>query len=213
MTGSIIAVAQRKGGVGKTTIAVSLAAELCKRGNDVALIDSDSQRSACAWAIPGNLAFPVYEILLENREVSLWAKDVQNVAARYAVIDVPPEDRALGASIALASTVVVPCTPSGLDLEATARTMDIINSVRSRRQKRLGVILVPNRVDGRTLEGRQLASELRAFGGTVSSPIGDRSAFVRAFTTGHSVSDFAAGTAADYEIRQLCDLVEKSLAI
>jgi hypothetical protein len=46
----LIALAQRKGGVGKATLAVSLAAELCDRGLDVALVDSDPQRSAWAWA-------------------------------------------------------------------------------------------------------------------------------------------------------------------
>src|ERR1700759_4496876 len=56
----MIAVAQRKGGVGKTTLGVSLAAEAKKRGRDVALIDADSQNSACRWAELGNLEYPVY---------------------------------------------------------------------------------------------------------------------------------------------------------
>ena len=44
---TIITVAQRKGGVGKTTIAVNVAGELSRRNYDVALMDSDPQRSAC----------------------------------------------------------------------------------------------------------------------------------------------------------------------
>jgi chromosome partitioning protein len=211
MSGCIIAVTQRKGGVGKTTIAISLAAELCKRNRDVALIDGDPQRSSCAWAAPGNLEFPVYEIPLEDQQVSLWVQDVQSVEAEFVVIDVPPNDRAMGASIALARMVLVPCTPSGLDLEATVRTMEIVNYVRSQRQGRLNVILVPNRVDGRTLEGQQLGDELIEFGDAVSSPIGDRSAFVRAFMSGYSVANFAKGSAADLEIKELCDLVEDAL--
>jgi chromosome partitioning protein len=211
MSAMIVAVAQRKGGVGKTTIAISLADEFCRRGRDVALIDSDSQRSACAWAAPGNLEFPVYEIVLEGREVSLWILEVQKVVAQLVVIDVAPTDRALGAAIAIAGLVLVPCTPSGLDIEATVRTMEIVTAVRSRRQQHPSVILVPNRVDNRTLEGRQLAGELRVFGDPVSPAIGDRSAFVRAFLTGHSVADFAKGSAADQDIKRLCDLVEKTL--
>jgi chromosome partitioning protein len=179
----------------------------------VALIDSDPQRSACAWAAPGNLEFPVYEIVLEDQEVSDWAQDVQSVSARYVVIDIAPNDRALGASIALSTVVLVPCTPSGLDLEGTLRTIEIIEAVRSRGQRHLSVILVPNRVDVRTLEGRQLATELNEFGHVVSSAIGDRSAFVRAFMTGHSVVDHARETPADKEVKQLCDLVEKSLKL
>jgi chromosome partitioning protein len=58
----IISVAQRKGGVGKTTIAIGVAAELARRGHALVLVDGDPQRSACQWAEPGNLEFLVYEI-------------------------------------------------------------------------------------------------------------------------------------------------------
>jgi len=52
---TIITVAQQKGGVGKTTIAINVAGELSQRNFNVALVDSDPQRSACQWAEPGNL--------------------------------------------------------------------------------------------------------------------------------------------------------------
>lgn len=205
----IITLAQRKGGVGKTTLAVSVAAELCKRGNDVALVDSDPQRSACQWAELGNLEFPVYEVVLGDQPVTPWVQEVRRVSAAVLVVDTAPNDRALGASIALSDLILIPCTPSGLDVEATARTLEIINTVRARRQRPLEVILVPNRVDRRTLEGRQLVEELKAFGERVGPTVGDRSAFVRAFSTGQSVSDFAAGETADLEIKTLVDMVDK----
>jgi chromosome partitioning protein len=208
---TMIAVAQCKGGVGKTTLAVSVAAELRRRGLDVALIDSDPQGSACQWAKPGNLDFPVYEMALADQTVQEWVRDVKQVSATYAVIDTAPNDRALGAAIAIADLVLVPCTPSGLDVEATVRTLEIIDAVRLRRQGQPDMILVPNRVDTRTLEGRQLAEELTGFGETVGPVIGDRSSFIRAFASGHAVADITAGQAAGREIGLLCDLVEQFL--
>ena len=53
------------------------------------------------------------------------------------------------------------------------------------------LILVPNRVDRRTLEGQQLVDELTAFGEHVSIPIGYRTAFIRAFSSGFAVSQWA----------------------
>ncbi|MGP0090444.1 MAG: AAA family ATPase, partial [Xanthobacteraceae bacterium] len=150
--GQIITLAQRKGGVGKTTLAVAVAAELTRRGKDGALIDSDPQRSACQWAELGNLAFPVYEIILGEEPVADWVAQVRRVEADYLVIDTAPNDRALGASIAVADLILIPCTPSGLDIEATVRTLEIIDNVRARRKEKIRVILVPNRVDQRTLE-------------------------------------------------------------
>src|SRR5262249_49316195 len=75
----IVAVAQRKGGVGKTTLAVSIAAELSARANLVALVDTDPQRSASEWARPGLLGFPVYGMDLGDGDVSFWARGVRAI--------------------------------------------------------------------------------------------------------------------------------------
>ncbi len=203
-----ITVTQRKGGVGKTTIAICIAAELARRGHDVALVDSDLQRSASQWAEPGNLEFPVYEMALEQVSVSAWAQEVRSIQAGLVVIDTAPNAREMGASIALADLILVPCTPSGLDLDATLQTLAIIDAARERRRDRIKVILVPNRLDRRTLEGRQLIDELSEFGEIVAPPIASRAAFVRCFAKGQSVASFMPGDAADQEIQQLADAVE-----
>jgi len=207
-----IVVAQRKGGVGKTTIAVNLAAELRDRGRDVVLIDADPLRSASQWAEPGGLDFPVQQLTFAvNQPVAKWVTAVKRVVSDYVVIDTPPSDEALASSIALADVAVIPCLPSGLDLEATSRTLDIVNAVRRRRADDLHVVLVPNRIDRRTLEGRQLVEEMERFGETVAPPIGSRLAFVRAFSTGVSVKNIDAQGAATLELNKLVDLVEQKL--
>jgi len=209
----VIAMAQRKGGVGKTTLAIFLAGELQKREKRVALVDADPQRSACHWAEPGNLRFPVYEVALADQAVTNWVREINRVIANYdyAVVDTAPSARALGAAIAICNTVVVPCTPSGLDLEATAETLEIINQARSRRRGLPRVVLVPNRVDARTLEGKQVVQELGTFGEVVGPTIGYRSAFVRAFSSGCSIGDVTDGRIGDHEIELLCALVEGTL--
>jgi chromosome partitioning protein len=205
--GRVISIAQRKGGVGKTTLAVCVAAELKARGHDVALIDSDPQCSASRWAEPGNLDFPVSELVLGEQSVVTWAKEVQRIKADYVVIDTAPNDRSLGAACAISDLVLVPCTPSGLDLDATGRTLEIVDAIRVRPGGVPRLILVPNRVDRRTLEGQQLVDELNAFGERVSPPIRDRTVFIRAFSTGLPISAWA-GAAAYGEICSLTDLVE-----
>ena len=208
---TIITVAQRKGGAGKTTIAVNIAGELSRRNYNVALVDSDPQASACQWAGLENLEFPVYEIGLDNSTVGNWVQEVRGVKADLVVIDTAPSERHLGASIAVSDLILIPCTASGLDIDATEQTLAIIRAVRRRRPSPLAVVLVPNRIDRRTLEGQQLEEELQSFGEIVAPAIGNRSAFVRAFATGQSVAEFASGQGADSDIKRLCDLVLREL--
>jgi chromosome partitioning protein len=139
-----------RAGVGKTTIAICVAAELARRGHPVVLVDGDPQRSACQWAEPGNLEFPVYEIgLAPDQPVAGWARDVRKIKAEIVVIDTAPTEREMGASAALADIILVPCTASRLDIEATERTLGIIEAVRKRRSEPMKVVLVPNRIDRR----------------------------------------------------------------
>src|ERR1039458_8096941 len=51
---AIIAVAGRKGGVGKSTIVGNLAAEFAAMGRSVTVLDADPQHSMVAWAAQGD---------------------------------------------------------------------------------------------------------------------------------------------------------------
>jgi chromosome partitioning protein len=137
----------------------------------VVLVDGDPHRSLCQWAEPGNLEFPVYEIgLAPDQPVVGWARDVRKIKDEIVMIDTAPGEREMGASAALADVILVPCTASGLDIEATERTLGVIEAVRKRRRELMKVVLVPNRIDRRTLEGRQFVEGREQFGEEVAPP-------------------------------------------
>jgi chromosome partitioning protein len=199
---------QRKGGVGKTTVAISLAGELYRRGLLVDVIDADPQRSAAEWAALGRLPFRVSELPLKIGGAAHWADMIRALPGAITIIDTPPHEYAVGAAVAIADAVVLPCTPSGLDLSATEQAIAAIAFARSKRGVDVPALLVPNRVDPRTLEGQQIVEALDELGEIVCAPVASRLAYVRAFSAGV----LPAGEAVSIELARLGEQVLRALA-
>lgn len=199
----IVGVCGRKGGSGKTTVSVHLAAELARRGLSVALVDCDSQGSATHWSQPGRLPMPVHHRPLDSsQDVRRWSVGIRSIEASYLVLDSPPHlDAALGGVIGLSDVAAIPCGPSGLDLIATAETIALVRDIRSARgDDKPFISLIPNRVDQRTGSGRELHSALKAMGEDVAPDIHSRTAFADSFNLGQWVGEYAAGSMAHLEV-------------
>jgi chromosome partitioning protein len=154
----VIAVLNQKGGVGKTTLATSIATCLSQQGSRVLLIDADHQGSALDWkAARGDLpSFPVVGIPKDtiHREIGVLGQDYD-----WVVIDGPPRVSTVAKSaIAASDIVVIPVQPSPYDVWAARDIADLIADVRV--VKDLKAVFAVNRKIVGTAIGRDVEKAL-----------------------------------------------------
>ncbi len=197
-TVTAIALVSQKGGAGKTTITMQLAAALAAAGRRVAVADLDPQESALRWAEAAAGGAPCAETVFGvagdartiARALERGARDCDIV-----LLDCPPSiehPHTLGA-LERADLAVVPVVPGPTDLWSTRAVEKLILLVQQRRPA-LRAALLPNRVQRTALAGDVL-EVMREFSLPVLPvALAQRNAYAQSAVEGGSV--FHLGRAA-----------------
>jgi chromosome partitioning protein len=119
-----IVVANLKGGVGKTTAAVYLAAAAAARGHDpVVLVDADRQASSAVWL--EERAIDGVEVVEAPSERTLTR--AMSRGDGVTVVDTPPGDeRIVQSAVAAADAVVIPTRAGGVEFPRVTVTLEMI---------------------------------------------------------------------------------------
>jgi chromosome partitioning protein len=149
----ILTVASFKGGVGKTTTAIHLAAYFSQKAPTV-LVDGDPNRSSTSWANRGNPAFRV----VGEHQIAIYARQCEHL-----IIDTKarPEPQDLKALAEGCDLLVLPCTPDPFSLDALMMTIEALQKLGANAYRILLTIVPPRpQPDGdnarRTIAGAQL---------------------------------------------------------
>ena len=121
-----LAILSRKGGTGKTTIAVHLSVAAERDGLTTALIDLDPQASAVSWRDKRDGDTPVVISAHSSRLPDLLSTAEEN-GVDLAVIDTAAHAETSARAAARAATLsLIPCRPASLDLLAIGATVDVV---------------------------------------------------------------------------------------
>jgi chromosome partitioning protein len=131
----IVTVAAFKGGVGKTTSAIHLAAYLSGRGETV-LVDGDMNRSASRQAKRGALPFAVWD----ERRIAMAVREHEHVVIDTEARPGPEDLEELAAGCDL---LVLPTSPDRMSLEALILTVDAVGKAGGEGRYKVLLTLIP----------------------------------------------------------------------
>lgn len=198
----VVAVAQQKGGAGKSTVAANLAAALAAAGGRVALLDTDPQHSLSRWHAErqkqAGRAAPLHFAAPSGWRLS-GALDQLRRDQDFVILDTPPHaDTDAKLAIRGADLVLMPLQPSAADLWASEGTMKLA----AEEKRRLAALL--NRVPAQGRLRQEIAGRLKAANVPLLAPVlGNRTGFAQAFQEGLAVTEAQPRSAAAEEVRAL----------
>jgi chromosome partitioning protein len=184
---TVYAVANPKGGVGKSTIATNLAGYLASQGHAVALGDVDRQESARLWL---GLRAP------QLAAIAPWPVEPDQVGrlprvCRHGVLDTPAglTGKALRGVLKRVDKIIVPLQPSVFDIFATR---DFITELMAeRRADDVHVAVLANRVREHSHSAEQLEQFLGTLGVTLLGHLRDTQNYVHLAAHGLTLWDVA----------------------
>jgi chromosome partitioning protein len=207
----ILGVLQQKGGAGKTTLSINIAAHFAEEGSRTLLVDADPQASALTWANVREKE-PLFPVV--GMPKPTLHKDLPGIAADYdlVVIDGAPRTNELARSaISACDFILIPVQPSPFDIWACADIVSLITEAQAFRPITAAFVInrrVPNTAIGRDVVAAIAHHQLPVLRHAVSQRI----AFAEAAAVGLTVFEIAgAGQAAKdisavaKEIQNLCE--------
>mgnify|MGYP000143703045 CR=1 FL=1 len=128
----IILIGSQKGGSGKSTTSVNIAALLAGKGKDVVLVDADRQSTAANWASDRDELDGIGKVHCVQKYDNI-RETLSDLKSRYeyVVVDAAGRDsKELRTGLTAADILVIPFRPSQPDLDTLPKMVELIDQAK-----------------------------------------------------------------------------------
>jgi chromosome partitioning protein len=203
-----LAIVSRKGGAGKTTLALHLAVAAEALGFSVAVFDLDPQASAAIWGDRRTEITPTV-IAAQAPRLAALLDQARAQNADLVILDTAPHaDSIASDSAAHADAVLIPCRPSTLDLDAIGASVRLANASGK------PAYVIANAAPPQGVETAQMQDALKTAGVPVCPVVlHQRKAFASYIQEGRTAQEAEPKGRAAEEIRDLAKWVFKEISL
>jgi chromosome partitioning protein len=198
----IVLIANEKGGVGKTTISVNLAAMCQLAGKEVLLVDTDKQESASTWSAMRyeNDVWPKITCVSKTGKVGF---DLIDLGKKYDVVIVDAGGRdslEMRQAIAVCGICIIPVKPAQFDVWSLSRMASLIRDVSERVERNINAFAFINGASPHpgvreTTEVKEALKDYADVFPALESVITERIAFRKASRDGQGVMELLSSQA------------------
>jgi chromosome partitioning protein len=204
-----IVVANQKGGSGKSTVTVHLAAAAERAGDGpVVISDTDPQGTAADWfnqRKKAGIGAPLYSPLALS-ELGDKVQALGDAGASYLLIDTAPSIGAVNADLfALADLILIPLNPTPADLRALVKGLPLV------RQSGTPFKFVLSRVRPNLKNNEGAATALEALGLVLATRMHERVIYAETFAHGKTALEIDPKGVAALEMASLWSSVKENL--
>jgi chromosome partitioning protein len=165
----ILAIANEKGGVGKTVTAVNLSTTLAEAGREVLLLDLDAQHDALAFRDSTAAMFSTQIATPRQLAAHRTAAQEKSNAGQLVLLDCPPSlGKEVAGALSVSDLVIVPINAEYSALRGLARLLETMDAARAAGNKSLQYKILLTMFDTRANHCHAIENQVReAFGKNV----------------------------------------------